>query len=262
MTTVQDILDLIQTFAPLETAEEWDNVGLLVGRRGKTVRKVLVALDPFPAVIDEAETWGADLILVHHPLMFSLKRVTDDDVLGRSVRQLIASDMAEISLHTNLDRAQGGVNDCLARAIGLQNIGFLTVDGVDRNGREYGYGRVGEVPEQPLENYAQKVKAALGCEAVRVFDAGRSVRRVAVGSGSSAKFAADAAAAGCDTYVTGDEKYSNFQEARDLGLNVIDAGHFYTENVVCPALVERLTAAFPALEVRISRRHRDLIRFL
>ena len=262
MITVQDILDLIQNFAPLETAEDWDNVGLLVGRAGKPVRKALVALDPFPAVIEEAEAWGADLILAHHPLMFSLKSVTDGDVLGRSVRRLVLSDIAEISLHTNLDRAQGGVNDCLAQAVGLSNIGFLSVDGVDRSGREYGYCRVGDVPEQPLEDYARQVKSALGCEAVRVVSAGKPVRRVAVGSGSSSAFTAAVAAAGCDTYVTGDEKYSNFQEARELGLNVIDAGHFYTENVVCPALAQRLTAAFPALEVRISERHRDMIRFL
>lgn len=262
MTSVQDILNLIQTFAPLEMAEEWDNVGLLVGRRDKEVRKVLVALDPFLHVIREAETWGADLVLVHHPLMFDCKTVTPDTVIGQCIRELVLSDISEISLHTNLDRAQGGVNDCLAKAVGLQNIDFLSVDGVDRNGREYGYCRVGNVPEQSLEDYALQVKQALGCESVRVVSAGKPVRRVAVGSGSCAKFAEAVAAAGCDTYVTGDEKYSNFQEARDLGLNVIDAGHFYTENVVCPALKEALEKAFPALEVRISETHRDMIRFL
>ena len=262
MTTVQDILDLIQTFAPLETAEEWDNVGLLVGRRDQEVKRVLVALDPFPAVIEEAEKTGAELILVHHPLMFDTKRVTEDDVLGRSIRRLVLADISEISLHTNLDRAQGGVNDCLAKAAGLEKIGFLEVDGVDCNGREYGYCRVGEVPEQDLDTYAAFVKKSLGCQAVRVVSGGKPVHRVAVGSGSSAKFALAAAKAGCDTYVTGDEKYSNFQEAVEIGLNVIDAGHFYTENVVCRALKERLNTAFPELDVEISRTHADMIRFL
>ena len=154
------------------------------------------------------------------------------------------------------------MNDCLARACGLQDIDFLKVAGVDRNGREYGYGRTGTVQEQPLADYARFVKQALGCKGIRVVSAGQPVRRVCVGSGSCAALAEAAFRAGCDTFVTGDEKYSNFHEAQALGINVIDAGHFYTENVVCPALVERLQTRFPELTVKCSETHGDLIEFL
>ncbi|MBE6955618.1 MAG: Nif3-like dinuclear metal center hexameric protein [Ruminococcaceae bacterium] len=261
MITVRNILDLIETFAPLNTAEDWDNVGLLVGRHDKQVKRVMVALDPFYHVVQEASEWGADLLLVHHPLFFSTKTVTDRDDIGRTILALLKADMAEISLHTNLDQAQGGVNDCLAEACGLQNIDFLEVNGVDKNGNAHGYCRVGEVEPCSLEDYALRVKEGLGCQGVRVASAGREVHKVCVGSGSCAAYAAVAAAAGCDTFVTGDEKYNNFHDAQALGINVIDAGHFYTENVVCPYLKRKLEEAFPELEVKISETHRDLIRF-
>ena len=261
MTTVRDILQHIETFAPLAWAEEWDNVGLLVGRQDQQVRRVLVALDPFLPVAQEAAAWGADLLLVHHPLFFETKSVTDRDDTGRTIQALLAANVAEISLHTNLDQAPDGVNDCLAAACGLADAQVLEVRGQDAAGRPYGYGRYGLVPEQPLEQYADFVARALGCEGLRFVSAGRPVRRVAVGSGSCAAYAAIAASLGCDTFVTGDEKYNNFHDAQALGINVIDAGHFETENVVCPFLRDALLAAFPQLEVRISDAHRDLIQF-
>ena len=261
MITVRDILDYIETFAPLATAEEWDNVGLLVGREDKPVEKVLIALDPFLHVAQEAAAWGADLLLVHHPLFFETRSVTDRDDIGRTIMELLRADVAEISLHTNLDQAPGGVNDCLAEACGLKNAQVLEVKGHDAAGRPYGYCRYGEVEPTSIEAYAETVRAALGCEGLRFVSAGRPVRRVAVGSGSCAAYASIAARMGCDTFVTGDEKYSNFHAAQAEGINVIDAGHFETENVVCPFLQRMLLAKFPELTVKISQTHRDMIQF-
>ena len=121
MTTVQEILTFLETLAPRYMKMEWDNVGLLCGRPGREVRRILVALDPFENVCREAAEWGAELLVTHHPLIFQpVRALTDDTSVGRCLLFLAARDMAAINAHTNLDCAPGGVNDCLAGALGLE----------------------------------------------------------------------------------------------------------------------------------------------
>ena len=162
--------------------------------------------------------------------------------------------IAVISLHTNLDSAPGGVNDVLAERLGLQNI--RTFDG-----SEYGIGRIGDVPEQELEAFAQFVKERLGAGGVRYADGGKPVNRVAVGGGSCMDFLPQALEAGCDTFVTGDVKYHQFQKAAALGVNLIDAGHFPTEDPVCEVLCGALAAKFPGIAVKKSAIHADCVKF-
>jgi dinuclear metal center YbgI/SA1388 family protein len=262
MATVADILKFMEGVAPRSMKMDWDNVGLLCGSKNVPVTKILVALDPFEAVCQEAADWGAELIVTHHPIIFHpMKSITDDTSIGRSLLQLCRHGIAAINAHTNLDQAPGGVNDVLAHTLGLQNIAVIDACGVDADGNEWGLLRCGEVEVQPLEAFLGHTKAVLGCHGLRYVDGGKPVHKVAVGGGSCGSGMLDALAAGCDTFVTADIKYNQFWDASDLGLNLIDAGHFQTENPVVAVLAEKLQAAFPEIEVKISEKHNDCMKF-
>lgn len=262
MTAVGDILSYLETLAPRSMKMDWDNVGLLCGGKNRPVTKVLVALDPFEGVCHEAAQWGAELILTHHPLIFSpLKAVTDETSIGRAVQLLCASGISAINAHTNLDCAPGGVNDCLARTLGLNDVQVIAPAGVDELGRPWGLLRQGTVEPQPLSDFLPHVKEAIHCDGLRYVNGGKPVHRVAVGGGACASELMDAMHAGCDTFVTADVKYNQFWDAHDLGLNLIDAGHFATENPVTALLAEKIAAQFPELNVKISETHRDCMKF-
>ena len=262
MATVADILKYMETIAPRNMKMDWDNVGLLCGSKTTEVSKILVALDPFEHVCREAADWGAELIVTHHPIIFqAMKAITDDTSIGRSILQLCRHGIAAINAHTNLDQAPGGVNDVLARMLGLQDVEVINACGVDTEGNEWGLLRCGQVQEQTLQDFLQNVKDQLGCKGLRYVDGGSPVRRVAVGGGSCASGMLDALDAGCDTFVTADVKYNQFWDAQDLGLNLIDAGHFHTENPVVAVLAAKLQAAFPEIEVKISESHADCMKF-
>lgn len=260
MTTVADILKFIETIAPPYMKESWDNCGLLCGRKDKEVRKILVALDPFRSVIDEAIAMGADLIVTHHPLIFRspLMAINEDSETGRCVLELVEHGIAAINAHTNLDLAPGGVNDVLAATLGLENIEIINPMGSDV---PYGLLRWGTVEAQPLEQFLAAVKVNLRCEGLRYVNGGKPVHKVAVGGGSCADEMFEAVNAGCDTFVTSDIKYNQFRTAYELGLNLIDAGHFFTENPVMPVVAEKLQAAFPGIQVIFSQNHTDCMKF-
>ena len=260
MATVREIFAQLDQWAPFETQMDFDNAGFLVGRGEREVTKILVSLDITEEVAGEAARWGADLIVAHHPVIFHpVKRLTDETPTGRTLLKLAEEGVAAVCAHTNLDAAQGGVNVCLAQALELTDLEQLHQDGTDRNGQPYGIGRVGSCHRAGLTagEYAAYVKEKLNAAGVRFADAGRPVRRVAVGGGSCGSMLSDAAAAGCDTFVTADVKYDQFLEARALGINLMDAGHYATENVVCPKIVQYLSLKFPGIPVKISQLHRE-----
>ena len=225
MTTVADILAFLDTLAPRSLKMDWDNCGLLCGRPGREVRRILVALDPFDTVIDEAIRVKADLLVTHHPLIFrnGLMAVNEDTEAGRCVLKLVEN--------------------------GIETIG------------EEALLRRGTVPAQPLPQFLAHVKQTLGCDGLRYVDGGRPVATVAVGGGACADEMEEALSAGCDTFVTSDVKYNQFRTAFQLGLNLIDAGHFHTENPAMPVLRDRLQAAFPEIEVLFADSHRDCMKF-
>ena len=262
MTTVADILKYIETLAPRSMKMDWDNVGLLCGSKSAPVTKVLVALDPFEHVCDEAAAWGAELIVTHHPIIFqAMKSVTDETSIGRGLTTLIRHGISAVNAHTNLDCAPGGVNDVLARTLGLRNIRVITPSGTDAEGQEWGLLRMGDIGEQDLPDFLAAVKDKLRCEGLRYVDGGRPVHRVAVGGGACAGGLVEAFDAGCDTFVTADIKYNQFWDAHDLGMNLIDAGHFATENPVISVLASKIAAQFPELQVKISESHWDCMKF-
>ena len=261
MATVQEIFDFIGTVAPPYMKESWDNVGLNCGRMDKEVNTVLVALDPFEGVCREAADIGADLLITHHALLWNPGFITDETQQGKNALFLIEHGIPCINAHTNLDCAPGGVNDTLAHVLGLKDVKVVSPVGTDSEGLEYGLLRCGTIKEQPLEIFLQHVKTALGCEGLRYADGGKPVHKVCVGGGACGSELMDAYRAGCDTFVTADVKYNQFWDAKMLGINMIDAGHFHTENPVVAMLAEKIQQAFPPIQVKISKNHCDCMKF-
>lgn len=264
MASVKEIRDFFEEKVPSYMKLDFDNVGMLVGFCGSEVHVVLTALDITDAVIEEAVEIGAQLVVSHHPLIFDpLKRVTDDDEKGRKVIRLIRNGISAICLHTNLDTAEGGVNDCLMEALGGRVTGLLDPHGSHPDGRPYGISRLGELPAPAdFHEFLLRTKQRLHSSGLRYVDGGKPVHRIACCGGAGGSDMWKAAAAGCDTYVTADLKYDHFLSAKELGLNLIDADHFCTENVVVPRLKQLLLAGFPELDVRISRIHGQTISFI
>lgn len=257
MVTVKEISDYFETLVPNSMKMDFDNVGFLVGDGSKRVHKVLVVLDITDAVIEEAIAWGADLILSHHPLMFSMKNASTDDPIGRKLVRILGAGMSAICLHTNLDAVSGGVNDALLSVLGITTEGIIEPFGTDSKGVPYGMGRYGTIDACTLSDFLKHCKHALGCNGLRYIDGGREVHRVAVCGGSGSSMLAEVAALGCDTFVTADVKHNGFLDAREMGLNLIDAGHYSTENVVVPVLERMVNERYPEIETRISVLHKQ-----
>lgn len=258
MPALRDIEKAIYELAPRELAMEGDNVGLLIGRPDREVTGILVTLDVTEEAAEEALGLGANLIVAHHPVInchwSPVQTIRDDAPQGRLLLKLMETGVAAICMHTNLDRAEGGVNDALAARLGLERVEKLP--GGD------GVLRVGELPgEMALPAFLQWVKAAIGPNGLRFADGGKPVRRVAVGGGACGGYLWAAAENGCDAFVTSDLKYNQFLDARSVGLTVIDAGHFPTEDVVCPVLVKYLAEKFPGVRIGKSAVHREAVQY-
>ena len=265
MATVREIYQYLDGLAPFSLQMDFDNAGYLVGRGDRQVTRLLVSLDITEEVVAEAAELGCQLIVSHHPVIFfPAKSITDADPTGRTLLALAERQIAAVCAHTNLDAVHGGVNDALAQKLGLVQIEQLKQDGVDASGRPYGIGRVGNTAGVPMYTpaFAAFVKEALGANGVRYVDARRPVRRVAVGGGACADMLKDALAMGCDTFVTADVKYNGFLDAKALGVNLIDAGHYPTEQVVVPVLAKWLESGFPKVEVLTTQRHKEVFSYL
>ena len=253
MTTVQQVYEVMQRLAPPELAEHWDNPGLLVDCGG-AVRRVLVTLDITPEVVAEAVAKQCTVIVAHHPVIFDpLKRLCPADV----PYQLVRAGISAICMHTNLDAAEGGVNEVLAGIFGMRDWEVFAD----------GCGRVGEVEPITVPELARKAQAVLGgrCNRprsgpavqVKFADTGRTVKRLAVISGAGGSMFEDALAVGADCLLTGEANHHAAIDAVRLGLSLVAAGHYATEFPVCAAIADRLRTAFPELEVRVSGENRD-----
>lgn len=246
----------IDQLAPFTTAMDFDNAGFLVGSREAEVEKVLLALDITPAVVAEASDWGADLIISHHPVIFSPLRTLPAD---SPVYLLAQKGIAAICAHTNLDMASWGVNTCLAERIGLQGVRGMDAD-PNTGVAPWFLGSLA-APMAP-EAFAKQVGTALSCSGLRFVDGGKPVLRVGLCSGSGADFLSAAQQAGADAFLTADTRHHQLLEAQAAGITLVDAGHFATEDVVIGPLCERLAGAFPTVSFRKSVSHCDPARYL
>lgn len=253
MTTVRQVYEAMQAIAPLELAEHWDNPGLLVDCGGQ-MHRVLAALDITPEVVAEAAAKQCEMIVSHHPVIFDpLKKIGPQDVPF----QLVQAGISAICMHTNLDAAEGGVNEVLAGIFGMRDWEVFAD----------GCGRVGEVEPITVPELAHKAQAVLGgrCNRprsgpavqVKFADTGRTVKRLAVISGAGGSMFEDALAVGADCLLTGEANHHAAIDAVRLGLSLVAAGHYATEFPVCAAIADRLRTALPELEVRVSGENRD-----
>ena len=263
MTKVKDVFEFLNELAPTTLKMDFDNVGLLVGDGDSEVRKVLVALDITDEVIDEAIENGAELIVSHPPVIFEpMKEVLYSDLGGKRIIKLIKNGISAICMHTNLDIAGGGVNDALMSALGAVSEDYLEYTGTDMQGLKHGCGRIGELPdEMTMPEFLAKCKSALKSNGLRYHDAGLKVKKLAVMGGSGGSCVGLAKELGCDTYVTSDIKYNSFLDAKELGINLIDADHFCTENVIVPVICEKLKGKFPECVIWVSKKHCQTAQF-
>ena len=265
MATVNEIFAYLDRRAPFRYQADFDNAGFLVGHGDRPVERVLVALDITPETIREAIEGGCQLIVAHHPVIWGqIGRVTDETTTGKNLLTLIENNIAAICAHTNLDAVEGGVNTALAAKLDLQDPVPLEEEGIDAQGIPYGIGRVGTIPggPMPLSDFVARLKNALNLGGVRVLDAGVPVRKVAVGGGACGSMLPLVKAMGCDTFVTSDLKHDLYLEARAQGINLLDAGHYSTETVVCPVLKTWLESGFPGLEVLLSQTQGEVFAYL
>ena len=232
---------------PTSLSCDWDNDGLMCcGDPEREVRRVLVALDITAAVVAEAVAGKYDLVLSHHPLIFRpLRAVEPSDPVAKKVLTLLQAGITAMSFHTRLDAVVGGVNDTLAEALGL-------VDVVPFGDGGETIGRIGTLKEaMPVDEFASCVKAVTGAPWVQLSDAGLKAFRVAVLGGGGSGDVDAARAAGADTYLTGELKHNQLTDAPEWGINLIAAGHFYTEDLICSRLCELALEADSSLEVRV-----------
>lgn len=226
---------------------DWDNDGLMCcPDPEKSVSRVLVALDITAEVVARAIEGGYDLIVSHHPLIFSPLRALDPrDPVAKKVIRLLLSGITAMSFHTRLDAVEGGVNDVLASSLGLVDVTPFGANGE-------AIGRIGTLPkEMSTEEFARLAKEVLAADQILLSDAGLPVRRVAVLGGGGASEVLAAKCAGADTYLTGELKHNNLTDAPETGINLLAGGHFYTENLVCDRICEILKEIDPTLSVDV-----------
>lgn len=232
--TVKKVFDFINSIAPFEKQCEWDNSGLIIGDPLQEISKVGVALDITADAIRYAAENGIDLIISHHPVIFrAIKSVTADD----PAYMLIKNNISAICAHTSLDIAKGGVNDALADALGFENAVPLSDSG------ETEMIRICETAEMSADELSKLISKKLST-CVSVADGNKSIKKVALCGGAGGDFLFDVAARGCDAFITGEAKHHEFLAAKELGLTLIAAGHFETENPVVAVLAEKIRNEF------------------
>jgi len=230
---IKQIIKLIQDFCPECLAEDWDNPGLQIGDTEDEVTGVYLTLDTNISAVQEAKMMGCNLIISHHPLYFRpIKCLDFSGAQGKITKELCLGGITVYAAHTNMDKADGGINTVLAKKAGLINPEILS---------ETGFGMIGEISsEMKLSDYAKHISDALGCSVRVSGDKSANVKKVAVCGGASADFIDDAVSKGADVYITGDVKYHEALSAIDSGIAVIDAGHFGTEIFVIEIFEEIL----------------------
>ena len=244
-----DVMKILETLSPTAFAESWDNVGLLLGRKDKTVHKVMLALDATDDVVEQAVLQKADMLITHHPLLFSgIKKITEDDFIGRRLIKLIKNDICYYAMHTNFDVM--GMADAAADAMKLQNSEVLEVTYEDEIAKE-GIGRIGRLPkEMSLEECAEFCKEVFAINSIRVYgDKDAVIENVAIVPGSGKDYIEAALHKQADVYITGDIGHHNGLDAMEQGLMILDAGHYGIEKIFVPYMAEFFASQMPELVV-------------
>ena len=249
MPTCGEILEYLEGYMPLSLAEDFDNVGLLVGRHSKPVKKVLLCLNANLFTAKEAVKAGADLIISHHPLTFSgEKKITDDTVMGETYLTLMENGISVISMHTNFDCAEGGLNDLMAKRLKL-----AVIEDLDKKENAHGCGRICTAEGMKVKDIIDRIKEVYGVPVVKYTgNANKSAQKIAICTGSGKSFIPEVIKSGADVYITGDVSYSQALELESAGVSLIDLGHYESEVICCEAFREHLSV-FPEIELVQSK---------
>lgn len=257
MVKLDKILDFINTFAPASLAEDYDNVGLLVGNKEKEVNKLLITLDIDEYVAQEANDFDCDLVISHHPLIFSpLKSVTDKNSVSRTVISLIKDDISLISAHTNFDSVKSGLCDLFFDKI-ADTKKRVAIEGDQENG----LGRIAELKsESKLSDILKNIKEEFKLPTVRyVGDKDKLVTKAAVCNGGGADFIYTAKEKGADLYITGDIKYHHARFAYENGMSLIEVPHYNAEFIFCEYLKKLLEKQFGSeLDICVTDKNIDI----
>lgn len=238
-----DIIKMLEKWIPKDLIDSWDNTGFQIGNPNTPVSKILIALDVDEVVLNKAIDEGFQMIITHHPIIFKpLTNITTMDYQGNIISRAIKNDIIIYNAHSNLDLAVGGVNDKLAETLGLRNTLPLTIIAKENfPENEIGYGRVGYVDRIDFNEYLDLIKTNLGSSHLMVYGKNLDfVEKIAVCGGSGSDFIRDAYNQGADIYITGDIKYHDAQFGHQLGLTIVDAGHFNTERIILPTIKDYL----------------------
>lgn len=258
MKRVKDIIEIMEEFAPVNLKEDFDNVGLMVGDREKEVKKVLLSLDCTLEVIEEAKEKAVDLIITHHPLLFKKpSTITTDTLVGKKIIELIKNDINLYSSHTNLDSANGGLNETIINILGYESKELIELNKNARNSNE-GLGRFIRLDEEiDLEDLIRKVKEKLNINALKVVKASEKVKNIAVINGSGSSFFDMAYKKGADCIITGDTTYHFASDYKEMGVSIIDTGHFLSEWIVFLEVINKLQDKLKDVEIIISKNSND-----
>lgn len=232
------IIQHMNIWAKPRFIDTWDNTGFQVGNEDKHINKILISLDLDRKVLNYAIEHNYDMIINHHPLIFKpLTSITTNNYKEKLIYDLIKEDIVVYNAHTNLDQAKGGVSDQLARVLGLMKTFTLSKTDIE----DGGYGKIGFIEEMNLIEYATFIKEKLDIKHLTIYgNKDKKVKKIAVCGGAGSEFIYDAYKNNVDIYVTGDIKYHDAQLADELGITIIDAGHFPTERIILPAIKEYL----------------------
>lgn len=248
----KEVIRLLEQQSPKDYACDWDNVGLLVGREDKEIKKIYIALDATDEAIEEAVAAGADMLLTHHPMIFrGMKQITSRDFIGKRVIRLIQEDMVYYAMHTNFDVR--GMADLAADYLHLSDTEVLDITRESEQGPE-GIGRYGNLEtEMTLRECCELIKRAFTLENVKVFgNLQKKVHRVAISPGSGKSVISLALRAGVDVLITGDIDHHEGIDAVAQGMAVIDAGHYGVEHIFIPYMEQYIKREAPELEVEIQ----------
>ena len=260
MRKVKDIIFEMENFAPNYLKEDFDNVGLMVGDREKDVNRVILALDCTLDVIEEAKENKADLIITHHPLIFRKpSNITTDTLQGKKIIELIKNDISLYSSHTNLDSSLNGLNHTIAKLLGFNESKILSVN---KNDPKAGLGRMIDLNEEKnLDDIIKLVKNNLNISNLRVVRGKNKVSKIAIINGSGQDFIFKAMSKGSDCIITGDTTYHFASDYKEMGISILDVGHFSSEWLVFLKVMENITDKFSDIEFIASKTMKDPYEF-
>jgi dinuclear metal center YbgI/SA1388 family protein len=262
MIQIGDICNVLEAFAPLDLQESYDNSGLIIGSRADEATGVLICLDVTPEVLDEAISLGYNMILSHHPVIFNgLKKLVGANLTEQISIKAIRHHLNIYAGHTNVDVARGGVNDQMAKKLGLKQ-STVFMPSRSENDQAYGLGIIGEL-EKPLSEseFLERVKTTFHCNRIRHSGLkGKTIQKVALCGGSGASLISQAIIQNADAYLTGEAKYNDFLDHADQ-LLFVDAGHYETEQFTKEIFLDLLSKKFPTFALRISTKETNPVQY-